>query len=111
MLPNKFLKNNTIVLSSGTPISIGSGINAETVMPFSQTFDIVLKNLNKAQCISYAEAALNEEDLLKISGIHIFSRSGDFSFEWGGERKLPIHRYDTKDLCSDTDNIVIWSIK
>ena len=111
LIPGKFLKNNKIVLSSGIPIAIGSGANADTVMPFSQTFDVVLKNLNKAQCISYAEAPLSDENLIKLYSISILNSSGSFVFEWGGDRKLPISRYATKDLCTDAENTLIWSIK
>lgn len=111
MIPSKYIKNDTLALSSGTAISIGSGVDADTVMPFSQTFDIIVKSLNKAQCISYAEAPLEKENLLKVFSIHILNKSGEFIYEWGGERGLPIERYATKNVCTDTDNTIIWSIK
>ena len=111
IIPQKFLKNNTIVLSSGSTIAIGNGADAEVVMPFSQTFDIILKNLNKAQCISYAEMPLSDDDLIKLYSIHIINTSGETVFEWGGKKTLPISRYATKDLCLDNGNTIIWSIK
>jgi len=111
ILPNKFLRDGKIILNSGTEIFIGNGASAEVVMPFSQTFDIILKNLNKAQCISYAEMPLSDDNLIKLYSIHIVNKAGEFVFEWGGNKPLPISRYATKDLCTDDENTVIWSIK
>lgn len=111
LLPSNFIKNQQIVLGRSTPILIGSGEHAETVMPMGQTFDIVLPNLTKAQCISYAEAPLNEQQYLKLNSISILNIKGTYAFEWGGQRALPIAKYATKDLCIDGKNTVIWSIK
>lgn len=111
IVSNKFIKNDKIVLSNGLEVLIGNGENADTVMPLSQSFDMILPNLNKAQCISYAEASLAEENLLKLLSIRIVNASGDYLFEWGGSRTLPIKRYSTKNFCADNKNTIIWSIK
>lgn len=111
IVPGKFVKNDKIILSNGLEILIGNGENADTVMPLSQSFDMVLPQLNKAQCISYAEASLTEENLLKLLSIRIVNASGDYLFEWGGSKTLPIKKYATKNLCADNKNTLIWSIK
>ena len=111
IVPGRFIKNDKIMLSNGLELLIGSGENADTVMPLSQSFDMVLPQLNKAQCISYAEAPLTEESLLKLLSIRIVNASGDYRFEWGGAKTLPVKKYAAKNLCADHKNTVIWSIK
>jgi len=111
IIPRRHVHKKKIILSSGKQILVGNGINAEPVMPMAQTFDIVLPNLNKAQCISYAEAPLNNENSLKLYSLEIVNSAGSYLFEWGGKRSLPISKYSTKDLCLDRNNTLIWSIK
>ena len=111
VIPSKFIHQNKIMLSGKTEILIGNGEKADVVMPLSQYFDIVMPKLNKAQCMSYAEAPLMPEDSLKVYSIRIINTLGNYLFEWGGERPLPIVKYDTKDLCLDGENTLIWSIR
>ena len=111
VIPRHYIHKGKIILDSGRQILIGNGVNAEPAMPLAQTFDIVMPNLNKAQCISYAEAPLGEESLLKLFSLQIVNSSGNYLFEWGSNFSLPIKKYATKDLCSDRDNTLIWSVK
>ncbi len=110
VLPKKYIFNDKIILND-MEIFVGSGINAEIVMPQSQSFDIVINGLNKSKCIAYAEAKLSEEDLVSIDKISIINSKGAYSFEWGGENALPIKNYTSKDFCNDNGNTLIWSIK
>ena len=111
IVPNEFVKDNKILLSNGLEILIGNGADGDTIMPLSQSFDIVLPQLNKAQCISYAEMPLKQDNLLKLLSIRIINASGDYLFEWGGQKKLPVQKYTTKNLCADNKNTIIWSVK
>ncbi|MBP5697980.1 MAG: hypothetical protein J6W96_00440 [Alphaproteobacteria bacterium] len=111
IIPNKFIRQNRIILSSGAEIFIGNGERAEQVMPLSKSFDIILRQQTKAQCISYAETVLSKEQLLKINSIQIINMIGQYTFEWGGKYQLPIKKYATKDICIDGANTLIWSIK
>lgn len=111
LIDPKFIKNDKIVLSSGTEIFIGEGEKAEVIMPLSQNFDISMRGLNKAQCIAYCEAELGQERLLGIIRLTIVNKGGTYIFEWGGENPLPVQKYAAKDFCLDTDNTFIWSIK
>lgn len=110
-IPKKFIRKDKIVLSSGDEILIGEGLNADVIMPRSMSFDIVLKGLNKAQCIAHGEAPISHEDQVKLLSISVVNNLGAYSFEWGGTYKLPINKYALKDICADADNILIWSIK
>ena len=110
-LSTSFIHDSSIVLRHGSKLQIGKGVDADTVMPSVQNFDVILKDLTKAQCISYAETPLTEEQLLKVEKIDIVNQAGIFTFEWGGERVLPIKKYDTKSLCQDKSNTVIWTLK
>ena len=92
-------------------VLIGNGEQAEVVMPSSQNFDIILKNLTKAQCVSYAEVPIKEEQLLKLEKFNIVNQQGTYSFEWGGDRKLPIQKDATNDICLSGNNTLIWTFK
>lgn len=112
LVSKKFIHAGKIVLTGGENILIGNGANADIIMPNMTTFDIVLKYLNKAQCISYVEAPLSSDNLVKLSAIHIINANGTFSFEWGeGKYTLPIRKYSVKDICDIKDNIVVWTFQ
>ncbi len=111
ILSSKFISNGKIVLGSKKEIFIGNGKNADVIMPGIQSFDIILPSLNKAQCISYTEASLHEDEQVKLTSITIINTAGEAHFEWGGENSLPVHRYASKDLCADASNTIIWSLK
>ena len=109
ILDKKYILNNKIFVNN-REIFIGSGLDANIVMPQSQTFDIILKGLNKSQCIAYAEVKIDNERLISVSKISIVNETGQHSFEWGGKNSLPIKNYASKDFCIDTDNTLIWSM-
>lgn len=111
VIPSKFIKENKVILYGNMEILVGYGEKADVVMPLAQYFDIVMPNLNKAQCMSYAESPLLPEISLTVYSIRIINRLGDYLFEWGGMRSLPIAKYATKDLCIDGQNTIIWSIR
>ena len=111
LLPQKYITNNKIILNGNREILIGSGINADIVMPQSQTFDIVIKGLNKTQCMAYSEVDLNNKELVSLNQISIINELGSYSFEWGGNNSLPVKKYSSKNLCSDNNNTLIWSVK
>ena len=111
VLPKKYILNDKIIINNSREILIGSGIDADIVMPQSQSFDIVMKGLNKSQCIAYAETKLSDDKLVSISKISIANSLGFYSFEWGGKNMLPIKNYASKDFCNTNDNTIIWTIK
>ena len=111
IIPSNFIKDDHLLLSSSTEVLIGNGENAETIMPRSLHFDIIIKNLTKAQCISYSEFVLDDKDLLSLNSISIINSSGEYLFEWGnGKNSLPVKKYATKDFCIDGKNTLIWSM-
>lgn len=112
LVSDKFIRNGKIILSGGEEVLVGNGFNADVIMPRTQTFDIVLKNLNKAQCISYVEAPISLENQVKILMISVLNDSGTYTFEWGKEPyKLPVSKYAAKDVCTTNGNIVAWSFQ
>lgn len=111
-IPERFIKDQKIILSSGNEAFVGDGVDADTVMPRALSFDIVLPKLNKAQCIAHTEAAISSENQVKLLKISVANASGIYPFEWGGGRySLPVAKYASKDVCADSDNTVIWSLK
>lgn len=111
VLSSKFISDNKIVLNNGISLLIGNGKNADTVMPLSQSFDIVINGLNKAQCIAYVEANINKDNLVFLDKITISNSINSSSYEWGGKNLLPVKKYSAKEFCIDKNNTVIWSIK
>jgi len=105
------IQGNRLRLGGGLTVLIGDGINGDTVMPMAQSFDIVLPNLNKAQCLSYAESELSGNMNIALIRFSITNESGTYVFEWGQKNSLPIEKYATKDLCKDKENTLIWSLK
>ncbi len=112
MISDSFIKDGKIHLAGGEEILIGNGANADVVMPRATSFDIVLPHLNKAQCISYAESKISKEDIVKLQRISISNSSGVYAFEWGsGKYQLPVKKYAGKDICTGSDNTLIWTIQ
>lgn len=108
----RFITDEKIILSGGNEIFIGDGVHADAVMPRATSFDIILPKLNKAQCIAHTEAAISSENQVKLLRITVANASGNYQFEWGNERYgLPVNKYASKDICADSDNTLIWSIK
>lgn len=111
IVPDTLVQDKSIILQNDKKILIGSGINADTVMPMAQNFDIIMPELNRAQCMAYAESVLTEAQKLAIISISIVNSKGSYVFEWGGTHRLPIDKYETKQICQDKDNTIIWSLK
>ena len=107
IIPEKFIKGKKIVLKGGLELLVGSGIHGDTVMPLVQNFDIIISGLNRAQCISYAENQLTDEQKLALISITIVNNQGSYTFEWGGKFPLPVAQYATKQLCQDKGNELV----
>lgn len=111
MISAKFINNNHIVLTGGNEVFIGKGVNASPVMPLSQSYDIVIKNLNKADCMFFVEYNLDENKLVTLQSITINNINGDSVYEWGGINSLPAKKYSSKAYCIDSENTIVWTIK
>ncbi len=111
VIPSDFRIGNDVILPGDYKVLFGEGADAQPVSPGSDTFDIILPNLNKAQCISYVEAKLSEENLLALEKITIHNSSGDYIYTWGGDYPLPVQKYSSKDLCQNGQNSVLWTLK
>jgi len=112
LIPAKFIRDGKLLLSSGEEIFVGTGKEADIVMPRMTTFDIILPHLNKAQCIAYAENKISMENQVKLQQMSIVNATGIYSFEWGAEKySLPLKKYASKDICDNSDNVIIWTIR
>lgn len=111
VIPSQYVEHNVIRLENGVRILFGEGYSAEPVSPRALTFDIIMPNLNKAQCLSYAEALLSGQQLLVLDKLTIYNDLGTFPFTWGGENSLPIKKYSSKNYCMKGSNTIIWSLK
>lgn len=111
VIPSDFLADGDVVLNGDYKLLFGEGADAQPASPGARTFDIILPNLNKAQCISYVEAKLSDENLLALEKITIHNSSGEYVYTWGGKYTLPVPKYSSKDLCQSDENIVFWTLK
>ena len=111
VISNNFISNGKIVLSSGKKVFVGDGIDASPVMPMYQSFDIVIKDINKSECINFVEYPLDEDKIVSLQKISIYNSNSDISYEWGGDNPLPVKKYSSKSHCADFGNNIIWSIK
>ena len=112
IIDKKFIDKNKITLKDGKEILIGNGINGDVVLPREESFDIILKKLNKSQCISYLEAKLNDTNQMKLESISVVNSISSTNFSWGSKNNpLPVKSYTGKDFCIDENNTIIWSIR
>ena len=109
---NRFIREGKIYIGKNINILIGKGKDALPLMFFDNSFDIIAKNVSKVDCISLVEANIAEENIVKLQKITIINPNGEHSFQWDdGKYSLPVKRYSAKDICYNTENIVIWSVE
>ncbi len=112
IIDEKYIKDNKISIGKDISVNIGKGKDANTLMFIDNSFDIVIKGLNKSKCISLIEAEISKENIVKLHKITLFNSNGEFNFEWDeGKYSLPVKEYIAKDICSDVDNIVLWTVE
>ena len=112
IVDKKFIYNDKIILTDGKELLIGKGINGDVVLPREMSFDIILKKLNKSQCISYLENKLNDANQMKLESLSVVNSTISKVFTWGDKtNSLPVKPYTGKDICSDENNTLIWSVR
>ncbi len=110
MLSTKFYSDNKVVNSLGKPISIGSGVNGDMVLPGGKSFDIVYSDLSKSECIILATYNHQQQEELGLLKITIIGK-GEQEFLWtDGKYKLPINKVEAKRIC-DKSSKVIWNVE
>ena len=93
-------------------IQVGEGVDGEMAMPINQTFDIVLKHVNKSACINLSEMSIPQEQMLGLQKITIINEDKATEFVWGAdENPLPITKYSTRDACKAKENIIMWTFQ
>lgn len=93
-------------------INIGQGPDGDMSMPYNNTFDITVGNLNKSACISLSEIKISKENSLGLQKISIITDSGTTEFLWGdGEHKLPISKWETRHICQTSNNKIMWTFQ
>ena len=112
ILSNTLIKGNQIILSNGKELLIGSGNEANVILPRSTSFDLVVKGFNKSDCILYLETQISQDNLIKLNQISLQNDNGVFNFNWGDTlHPLPVLPYVGRKICSETNNTIIWTLK
>ncbi|MBR5599089.1 MAG: hypothetical protein IKW39_03515, partial [Alphaproteobacteria bacterium] len=111
IIENKFIRNKKIVIGANKELFVGRGSNAEKIMPGTKVFDVVLKKLNKKQCVSFLEATISPSNQVKLLSISVENTDKTKVFEWGNDKiNLPITKGIGEEFCTDS-NTIIWTIK
>ncbi|MBR3676711.1 MAG: hypothetical protein IKN71_06220 [Alphaproteobacteria bacterium] len=100
------------LLKNADNLKIGQGENGDVSMPNDNSFDIVLKNLNKSACINLSELSVSHKQQLGLQKITLINENGISEFAWGDDaHPLPIKRYTTRKLCTVENNTLIWTFQ
>lgn len=111
LISSSYIKDGKITLHNNKELLIGSGKDASIVLPRSLSFDLIIKNLNKTDCILFLESKINEDNLVKLENITLSNSNNDYVFSWGDkEYSLPVTSYIGKKLCNDS-NTIFWTVK
>ena len=112
IVDSKYILKDKIVLGKGLSVLIGKGFQADTLMFLDNSFDIVVNGLDKKNCISLIEADISKENIVKLREISLQNSKGLFSFRWeDGKYSLTVKKYIAKDICSDVNNSLLWSVE
>ena len=107
ILTNYRYKDNQLVNVLGKPVLIGSGENAEVVMPGDKSFDVVYTDLTAQECIKLSSYRFDEPETLGLLQITIIGKKTEV-FDWSG--RLPVEQHKAKEFCSDNSK-VIWTFE
>ena len=111
LISSSYIKNGKIILHNDKELFVGYGKDASIVLPRSLSFDLIIKNLNKTECILFLEAKVDEDNLVKLENITLSNSNSDYVFSWGDkEYPLPVKSYVGKKLCNN-NNTIFWTIK
>ena len=111
-LQNSLVTGELLKYKDEYSLAIGEGINGEMGMPFDASFDIVLKKLNKSDCINLSELPVAKDQQLGLQKITLIHEEKVTEFSWGDENTpLPIAKYATRNICQMSDNIIIWTFQ
>ena len=108
LYPLSMYKEGVLKSYFNTPVLVGSGINADILMPGARNFDIIYKYLNKKQCVELASYNFEQNFWLGVSGVSIITENKETLFNWGKENPLPIKKSTAEDLCKNNGNSIIW---
>ena len=112
IIDRKFIRNNKIVIGANNQLLVGKGYNATTLMPRDNSFDIILRDVNKAQCALFLEADISEQNQVKLISILVENNNKSSLFLWGKDKySLPIKKGIGKDVCTGDKNTIIWTIR
>ncbi len=92
-------------------VQIGQGLDGESSLPSHQSFNIVLKHLNKSACINLSELPLTDSAGLILQKITLINETEKIEFAWGAEHPLPIAKYSMRSLCQPRENTLVWTFQ
>lgn len=112
LISSSYIKNGKIILHNDKELFVGYGKDASIVLPRSLSFDLIIKNLNKTECILFLESKIDENNLVKLENITLSNSNNDYVFSWGDkEYPLPITSYIGKKICNNENNTIFWTVK
>ena len=110
LVPSHMVQNGKLVSVYGKELKIGRGINADTVMPGTRGFDIVLYNLTPKECAETLIFDYKAELLLGVNSVSIISDKNTKVLGWEEKNALPLSKQHAKNICEENSTI-IWHIE
>lgn len=107
-VPETMVNGSVLKSVWGTPVLVGNGANGDMLMPGSRSFDIIIKDLNKQECVELASFKFNDKFWLGVFNVTVSNGSDSKVFSWNNEGNgLPVKLGDVKSLCKER-NEIIW---
>ena len=109
IVPTEMLNNGRIVNALGQDVHLGTGENADTVMPGSSGFDVVYPGIVKSACIGLLSYRFTKRQELGLKAVTVVN-DRQIVFSWGGENPLPADIQKAREICKGK-NSLIWSFE
>ena len=112
VINDSFVKDGKIVLGIDKNVLVGRGSAGEIILPRSNNFDVVLKNIDKVDCEAYLKANISDENQMKLLSISIENEVNKYTFEWGNNQyPLPVDKSSADNVCANSPNTIIWTVR
>jgi len=92
-------------------IQVGQGENGTQGFPGNLSFDIALHNVGKSACISLLELPISTQQQLGLQKITVKNIQNTVEFSWGSEFSLPIKKHTVRNICTASENTILWNFQ
>ena len=105
------VKGDKLISVSGNDILIGGDYQGAVIMPGSQSFNIIYKDVSRRDCVVLSSYNLDYAEKIGLLSITIINAHETKEFSWGGDNELPISVMQAKNICLNSENTIVWTFK